>query len=334
LSGAVTAAFVGLAAPIMGAFLNVSGGPAMLLAGVLVGVTRPERQRAFVDSTESVLATDLRKDLWIKNWKLSAAQLPIAIRAVLLSVFSVRPVSNALEYYRSILWSAASTLAHRRLRLPNEFLSAEVLLSYDGHTFVLNRESQFGYYLCFTEPRTTSFMRARHGGTFLDLGANCGQYAIPLASNFRHVVALEPNPIAANLLRRNLALNGISNVEVLEEAVTAHSESITLFEGRWLSTWGVKPSRTGGRMIKVPSTTLTQLLDTYGPVDLLKIDIEGSERDVVREAESHLATVACVVLETLSREVVQTLVKAGFRLTFLESWWRPRENILAFRASA
>jgi hypothetical protein len=66
-------------------------------------------------------------------------------------------------------------------------------------------------------------------GIFLDIGANIGAYSVALSSQFAEVIAFEPNPIVANILRANLAQNRCRNVKVVEQALGAEPGRATLF---------------------------------------------------------------------------------------------------------
>ena len=56
--------------------------------------------------------------------------------------------------------------------------------------------------------------------TVVDVGANIGLSTILLARLTGRVVAYEPSPANLEFLRRNLALNGISNVEIVAAAAS------------------------------------------------------------------------------------------------------------------
>src|ERR1039458_761748 len=61
------------------------------------------------------------------------------------------------------------------------------------------------------------------GGTVLDLGANVGFYtllAAELVGPSGHVHAFEPVPRNLQYIRRHIALNGLTNVSVVEAAVS------------------------------------------------------------------------------------------------------------------
>jgi len=65
-------------------------------------------------------------------------------------------------------------------------------------------------------------------GIFLDIGANIGAYSVALSSQFAEVIAFEPNPIVANILRANLAQNRCRNVKVVEQALGAEPVTINV----------------------------------------------------------------------------------------------------------
>jgi len=64
--------------------------------------------------------------------------------------------------------------------------------------------------------------------TFVDVGANVGFWALPEAWRGARVIAFEPNPYAAGLLRRNASLNPGVEVELREKAVGAAAGELEL----------------------------------------------------------------------------------------------------------
>ena len=53
--------------------------------------------------------------------------------------------------------------------------------------------------------------------TVLDVGAGTGRHAIPLARHARQVTALDPSPAMLRFLREDVAAQGLTNVEVVED---------------------------------------------------------------------------------------------------------------------
>ena len=60
------------------------------------------------------------------------------------------------------------------------------------------------------EPAIESLIRllsVEHGDFLLDIGANIGLTSVLTGDNFRRVDCVEPNPLVANILKTNLAIN-------------------------------------------------------------------------------------------------------------------------------
>lgn len=73
----------------------------------------------------------------------------------------------------------------------------------------------------------------RPGDCVLDIGANIGLYSLALSravGGAGRVIAFEPDPDNASLLRKNLEANGCSNVTVMQEALGDESKDVKLYE--------------------------------------------------------------------------------------------------------
>lgn len=145
------------------------------------------------------------------------------------------------------------------------------------------------------------------GTTFLDVGANIGQTTLAaLRAGFGSVLAFEPVVETFQLLRANLALNGVEDrVRTLQVALSdrSGSETIVLTPGKLGSAH--LPVRAGGESEHPrESVTLARLDDLVsdgtldpGSIGLLWIDTEGHEAQVLGGAEQTLAHGFPVVAE-------------------------------------
>ncbi|MFN3216144.1 MAG: FkbM family methyltransferase [Acidimicrobiales bacterium] len=115
-------------------------------------------------------------------------------------------------------------------------------------------------------------------GLVVDAGAHVGTFAAMATLFADRVVAFEPNPDNLELLRANIDDNGLDSIEVRAQALWSDTEGRNI-SGR--SSWtSVVDDDTAGddtERVDVATTTLTDLLNEIGQVDLLKIDIEGAE---------------------------------------------------------
>lgn len=262
----------------------------------------------------------------------------LALAGLLRSIFVVRPVSGRREYYRALLLAVVQSLLDRRASHPSDFLRQDVWIRHDGLEYLLTRETVFGYYLHTFEPETARLLRSLTGATFLDIGANTGQYAVPMARQFREVIAVEPNPVATRVLVRNLERNHITNVTVLPVAVGARKGPVTLRRGQYLTTWGIDADHEGE--ITVDCLTLDALLANRPRVDLLKIDTEGSEASVLTTSDllGRVDRISCSPPTPARSEVEfpslwRKLDNEGFRLSKVPPRLNSVENLFAVRRS-
>lgn len=121
-------------------------------------------------------------------------------------------------------------------------------------------------------------------GVFYDIGANVGFFTVIAAavSGPRgRVLAFEPVPENARLVRRNAELNGFATVEVHEVAIarTSGEGELLLAEyagGAALAEAPPPPDLKGS--IRVRTMSVDDLVEGGGPPpDVVKIDVEGAE---------------------------------------------------------
>jgi len=148
----------------------------------------------------------------------------------------------------------------------------------------------------------------------VDLGANIGLASIYFARRLgaRTVVAVEPDPANALLLRRNLEQNGIRAI-VLEAAV-GRDDGTASFAPSLESNLGRLTGDGQGRPVRVMS--MPTVLDRLGSrrVDLLKIDIEGGEGELFAGDTTWLQRIDAIMMEfhpgAAAVEPIVTLIEA------------------------
>lgn len=133
--------------------------------------------------------------------------------------------------------------------------------------------------------------------TIVDCGANIGLTSAYLLSRLpnANVIAIEPFAANAELCRRNLTPYG-NRAKVIQAAIWNRCTTLVL-EDAGGSEWGVRvrpahPGEPGDiEAIDIPSLSLPH-------IDILKIDIEGSEENLFAETEhTWLPHVANIVIE-------------------------------------
>lgn len=144
--------------------------------------------------------------------------------------------------------------------------------------------------------RPIRFLREQvNGGTFVDVGANVGLVSLLLADKLQHALLFEPNPIAVDRARENLALNRLG-FEVWCLALSDKKGTVEFEDAG-----GVDPCNrivdgftTSASTINVPRITFDQFLQEQGlppaPITAVKIDVEGHENAVLRGMQGFLET--------------------------------------------
>jgi FkbM family methyltransferase len=132
-------------------------------------------------------------------------------------------------------------------------------------------------------------------GVLLDLGANIGLTSVWMAKRypFTRIIAVEPEPDNAALVRRNLELNGIKG-EVLEAAVGPR-EGTARFQVNTSSNQG----RLSDSGVPVAMVSVDSILEKFlvPQLDLIKIDIEGGEQELFVGPTGWLDHTKAIIIE-------------------------------------
>ena len=168
----------------------------------------------------------------------------------------------------------------------------------------------------FTPRRSDPFIV--DGGASIGVAALTWKRALPAA----RVVCFEPDPLALALLRRNLAANGHDDVRIVEAGLSDRDGTAAFrsdgADGGRLTT---DPTTRRSGTAAITTTRLSRFID--GPVDLLKLNVEGQELPVLRELEaaSKLQYVERIILEYHGwpdspqglGQILDMLARHGFR---------------------
>jgi FkbM family methyltransferase len=129
-------------------------------------------------------------------------------------------------------------------------------------------------------------------GVAIDVGANAGYYAIPLATQFRRVIAFEPVEDVFTKLRINVGLNDLNNVELHQAAVSDFDGQTSFYsqesiDGDFNLNLGlsslIRREQYFKSEIEVNVVSLDNFLNGV-VVDFIKVDVEGSEYQVFQGA--------------------------------------------------
>ena len=159
---------------------------------------------------------------------------------------------------------------------------------------------------------------------FVDVGANIGLYTIILGIQQKcHVVAFEPNQATFEILRRNIALNGLEgNSTIIPCALSDQAGLVPIYLADPKNIGG--SSMTGGGTLVnfAPAITLASALGSLGCefIKLLKIDVEGAEALVLSGVDLRKVEVIIVEWHGLSKKSVakEFLASTLYKDTFSE----------------
>jgi FkbM family methyltransferase len=129
----------------------------------------------------------------------------------------------------------------------------------------------------------------------IDCGANLGMSILYFKKLFpgSTIIAFEANPRVFDLLVSNMDANKIRDVSLNNVALYSEEKEITFFAGENILEGSLISSRGGQSPITVKATKLSNYLSNLDSVDLIKMDVEGAEKDIINDLfESGMITKA------------------------------------------
>jgi FkbM family methyltransferase len=168
----------------------------------------------------------------------------------------------------------------------------------------------------------------------IDAGANIGLASIYFASRFpeARIIAIEPEDTNVELLRLNT--RAYPNVTVFQGALWGRDEPLHVVDrkfGKWgfMTEAAAGPQPTGGTITQVTrGISVPTLLDEHGiqEIDIFKIDIEGSEKELFEDSGAWIGRTNALIVELHDR------MKPGCEESFaaatgdFDDAWRRGEN--------
>lgn len=176
------------------------------------------------------------------------------------------------------------------------------------------------------------------GDIAVDLGANAGEFTLPMADTGATVWAFEPDPHAFGLLTR--AVGDRPNVHLVQAAAGDRAGTATLYRSaafarepdrrsKSSSLFAEKRNVDGRNAVEIEIRDFVAFLAGLpGPVALVKIDIEGAEVPLMEAllASDQAARVGAVFVETHERGLPALAARTAALKARTAGMERPRVN--------
>jgi FkbM family methyltransferase len=197
------------------------------------------------------------------------------------------------------------------------------------------------------EPELTRLVLAlaRHGGRMIDIGANVGYFTLlwAAANPDNEVVALEPSPLVAPYLERNVRANGFAGRVEIRQCAASSTGGTARFSTLCdeATGWGrLAGHQDEAAVLDVPTERLDSIVGADERISFVKIDVEGAEASVLEGASALLTSKrienvyveinrpGARALKHPETHALELLRAAGYRLRQLsrpakqiEDWW-------------
>jgi FkbM family methyltransferase len=181
---------------------------------------------------------------------------------------------------------------------------------------------------------TIAMARTLKAGWYcIDVGANHGYYTLIMADAVEsagRVLAIEPNPRLAEMLRLTVEVNGFQgHTTVLQNAVSdtvSRQTHLVVPHHRGLDATLRREATATDDVIEVKTATLDQLTADWPRVDLVKIDAEGAEESIwsgMRQTlERHQGITIIMEMQCARyanpQAFVREILRAGFPLRHID----------------
>jgi FkbM family methyltransferase len=135
----------------------------------------------------------------------------------------------------------------------------------------------------------------KKGDTVIDIGAAFGLYTITSSKQVDpngKVIAIEAHPDSFEMLKRNIKLNGLTNVIPLNYAVYSRKMKVKIYSNYTIMSETIHEEKVKEKFAEVNADTLDNILEQNGirqeRINWIKIDVEGAEVEVLKGAYNTL----------------------------------------------
>ncbi|WP_298755015.1 FkbM family methyltransferase [uncultured Psychroserpens sp.] len=161
--------------------------------------------------------------------------------------------------------------------------------------------------------------------TYVDVGANIGTLVLTGAISVGtegHVIGIEAHPKTFGVLQSNIKLNGFKSIELINSAVGNEKGKLHFSDAK--SDDSNKILLDSNQGVEVDVNLLDELLKDTNYIDVLKIDVEGFEKQVFEGATAVLNKTKLIYFESFENnyatynyntgDIINLLTSSGFHI--------------------
>ena len=218
----------------------------------------------------------------------------------------MRETLRRLREYRSVFGARGLSLALKARLSTATFETFATPESVASPVFLRLKTSDFETYIKVFVQREYELPLKKRPAVIVDAGANVGFTAVFFANLYpeARVVAVEPEASNFALLKKNVA--PYKNVTAVRAALWRENGVIDLVDPG-IGNYGFQTKEIPGagesKRDVVPSLTVDSLMAQHGIpyIDLLKVDIEGAEKEVFENASAWIDKIGVLAIELHDR---------------------------------
>lgn len=141
----------------------------------------------------------------------------------------------------------------------------------------------------------------------IDIGSHIGISILYFKSLYPNsqILAFEPNPISFQILKENIEMNSISDITLINKAISSQNSISNLYIDSSDDNWNSNSSLIEGswsrkektKAIQIECTRLDEYVKDIDEIDTLKIDTEGTEYEILNSHKNILNKVKNIAIE-------------------------------------
>lgn len=139
------------------------------------------------------------------------------------------------------------------------------------------------FFELYLQPIYPPFILGKKDATFLDIGFNIGLWSLYASPFAKQIFSYEPSKEIADIGRLNMKDNKISNVTVIQKAVSAEDGKMTFYHSTNRTMFSLNPAVNDNKESEeVEAVSLETVVkeNKIDHIDFMKLDVEGTEAEI------------------------------------------------------